>query len=157
MEKLLTLLLHLTEKVPYLSEIEREAEMDLLRGVEKDLGLEGIVPPAQGPTNAPAPEPPDVPVPGPVAEPVPPDEQPPPPTGMPGATTEEIAPEESNTFAGVTPPPAGEPPVTHEEGAPAPAPAEPAVTTEAAPASSGFTPEQRAELEAMMRGGLPPA
>lgn len=81
------------EKVPYLSEVERDAELDLLRAVEKDAGVSGIVPPKAGPTNAPLAAP-AVKVPGPVAE----------PTGekAPIATFPGIAaPEEANAF--VTP------------------------------------------------------
>jgi hypothetical protein len=68
MENLITVLYHLIEKVPYLSEIEHDGELDLLRLIEKDLGVSGVVPPATGPTNKPA-APVEVPVPGPVAAP----------------------------------------------------------------------------------------
>jgi hypothetical protein len=68
MENLITLLLHLVQKVPYLSEADQESELDLLREVEAHLGVSGIVPPAQGATNPPATVP-SVPVPGVVAEP----------------------------------------------------------------------------------------
>lgn len=92
---LLTLLLHLVEKVPYLSEIEHDAELDLLRLVERDLGANGIVPPATGPTNTPAPAP-AVEVPGPVAQPT--------SAVAPIATFPGVAaPEEANAFSGVTP------------------------------------------------------
>jgi hypothetical protein len=65
METLIKILYHLIEKVPYLSEVEHDGELDLLRLIEKDLGVTGIVPPATGPTNKPAPV--EVPVPGHVA------------------------------------------------------------------------------------------
>jgi len=39
--------------VPYLSEVEHDEEIELLRLIEKDLGVSGVVPPATGPTNAP--------------------------------------------------------------------------------------------------------
>ena len=69
MEELITLLLHLVQKVPYLSEVEQDGEMDLLRAVQEKLGVDGVVPPKAGPTNAPLAEPPAAPeVPGPVAE-----------------------------------------------------------------------------------------
>ena len=71
-------LLHLVQKVPYLSEIEHDEELNLLRGIEKDLGLSGIVPPATGAMNEPAPVP--VVDPGPVATAVPAAAQPIPPT-----------------------------------------------------------------------------
>ena len=71
METLITLLLHLVQKVPYLSEVEHEAELALLREVESHLGVTGIVPPAPSDGNAPAAPVPEVPVPGPVAEPAP--------------------------------------------------------------------------------------
>lgn len=77
MEELITLLLHLVEKSSFLSEVERDAEIELLRVFEKHVGLEGkIVPPAPGATNAPV----EAPVvdPGPVAKPVPAAEQRPP-------------------------------------------------------------------------------
>lgn len=98
MENLITLLLHLVQKVPYLSEAEHAAELDLLRDVESHLGVTGIVPPATGVTNPPAPTP-VVPVPGPVAEPAPADSavaQTPPPTS-PDVVA---APEVSNAFSG---------------------------------------------------------
>jgi hypothetical protein len=98
MENLITLLLHLVQKVPYLSEVEHEGELALLRTVEAHLGVSGIVPPATGVTNPPAPAP-AVPVPGPVAEPVPADSteaQTPPPT-----SPDVVAPPEvSNAFSG---------------------------------------------------------
>lgn len=93
MENLIKILLHLVEKVPYLSEIEKDAELDLLRTIEKDLGVDGVVPPATGPTNAPAPPPPVV-DPGPVATPVPAAEQVPPPVSPEVA----VAPEVANAF-----------------------------------------------------------
>lgn len=69
MEELITLLLHLVSKVPYHSEDEREAEIDLVRAFADHIKVPGIVPPAAGPVNSPPPaeaiEPP-----GPVAEPV---------------------------------------------------------------------------------------
>ena len=98
MENLITLLLHLVQKVPYLSEVEQEAELDLLRDVEAHVGVAGIVPPPTGATNAPAPVP-DVPVPGPVAEPVPADSaaaQVPPPVSPDVVGS----PETANAFAG---------------------------------------------------------
>jgi hypothetical protein len=67
MENLIKILYHLIEKVPYLSEVEHDGELDLLRLIEKDLGVTGIVPPATGPTNAPVAPVPVVPVPGAVA------------------------------------------------------------------------------------------
>jgi hypothetical protein len=70
MENLITLLLHLVQKVPYLSEAEQEAELDLLRAVESHLGVTGVVPPPAGATNAPVVVP-AVAVPGAVAEPTP--------------------------------------------------------------------------------------
>jgi hypothetical protein len=100
MEELITLLLHLVQKVPYLSEAEHDLEFDLLRAVESKLGVEGIVPPKPGPTNQPVTPPPAVEVPGPVAEPVPPEQQTPP------VASPEIAgaqPEQSNAFADVSP------------------------------------------------------
>jgi hypothetical protein len=97
MESLIQLLLHLLNKVPYHSEDEQQAELDLLRAFESYVGVSGIVPPKAGPTNTPAP-PPEVPVPGPVADPVPADQQPPPPT-FPGVAP----PEDANAFSGVTP------------------------------------------------------
>lgn len=99
MEKLITLLLHLLEKVPYLSEDAHEAELDLLREFESSQGVSGVVPPKAGPINAPVVpvEPP--PVPGPVAEPIPADQQPPPVTSPEVAGS---APEESNAFADPT-------------------------------------------------------
>lgn len=89
MESLIKLLLQLLQRVPALSEEAHDEELDLLRDVESKLGLSGIVPPKQGPTNAPV----AVPVvdPGPVAE----------PTGevAPVATFPGIAaPEEANAF-----------------------------------------------------------
>lgn len=99
MENLITLLLHLVQKVPYLSEVEHEAELALLRDVEAHLGVTGVVPPPTGATNPPAPAAvPDVPVPGPVAAPVPADSaaaQTPPPTSPDVAAA---AP--ANAFAG---------------------------------------------------------
>lgn len=82
--------------MPYLSEIEHDAELDLLREVEGDLGTSGVVPPASADANIP----PVVPAvdPGVVATPVPADEQPPAPTF--GAIA---PPEEANAFSGVTP------------------------------------------------------
>ena len=91
MENLIKVLLHLIEKVPYLSEIEHAGELDLLRTIEKDLGVAGIVPPATGPTNAPVIVP-AVPVPGAVATPVPAAQQPLPPVGV-------AAPDSHNAFA----------------------------------------------------------
>jgi hypothetical protein len=99
MEELITLLLHLVQKVPYLSEAEHDLEFDLLRAVETKLGVEGIVPPKPGPTNQPVEPPPAVEVPGPVAEP-PPADAPPPPVSPELAST---APEASNAFADPTP------------------------------------------------------
>lgn len=96
MENLIQLLLHLVQKVPYLSEAEHEVELALLREVETHLGVAGVVPPAVGVTNAPAPVP-DIPVPGPVAEPAPADSpaaQTPPPTS-PDVVA---APETANVF-----------------------------------------------------------
>lgn len=89
-------LYHLVEKVPYLSEAEHDAELDLLRLVEKDLGLGGIVPPATGSINAPIAPVPAVAVPGPVAEPVPAAQQP-----LPVTSPELVgaAPEQTNAFA----------------------------------------------------------
>ncbi len=88
------------QKVPYLSEAEHAAELDLLRDVEAHLGVEGVVPPATGVTNPPAPAPvPDVPVPGPVAEPAPADSveaQTPPPVSADVVSP----PETANAFAG---------------------------------------------------------
>jgi hypothetical protein len=95
MESLIKLLLNLVQKVPYLSEVEHEVELDLLREVEDHLGVAGVVPPKSGPTNAPI-EVPDVPVPGAVAEPVL-DQTPP-------VTSPEVAgavPETANAFAGL--------------------------------------------------------
>ena len=69
--------MHLIEKVPYLSEIEKDAELELLRSIEKDLGVSGVVPPAAGSINAPIVTP--VVDPGPVAAPVPAHAQPVPP------------------------------------------------------------------------------
>src|ERR1700731_3107479 len=63
MEELITLLLHLVQKVPYLSEVERDVEMDLLRAVQEKLGVDGGVPPKPGPTNAPPADAPPPPVP----------------------------------------------------------------------------------------------
>lgn len=97
MENLITLLLHLVQKVPYLSEAEHEAELALLREVEEHVGVSGIVPPVTGATNPPATVP-KVPVPGPVAEPAAADSaeaQTPPPTSTPIAA----APETANAFA----------------------------------------------------------
>lgn len=74
MEELITLLLHLVQKSSFLSEIERDAEVELLRKFEAHVGVAGIVPPAPGATNAPV-ETPTV-DPGPVAEPVPAEQQP---------------------------------------------------------------------------------
>jgi hypothetical protein len=91
MESLITLLLHLVQKVPYLSEAEHEAELDLLRAVETFVGVSGIVPPKAGATNAPTATP-VVPPPGPVAE-VPADAVAPIST-FPGVA----APEEANAF-----------------------------------------------------------
>jgi hypothetical protein len=99
MENLIQLLLTLANKVPYLSESEKDNTLDLLREVEAHLGVSGVVPPHPGPVNAPAPAP-KVPVPGPVAQPVPPERQPLPPTFAAAAA----APEASNAFSGVTPP-----------------------------------------------------
>jgi hypothetical protein len=73
-----TLLLHLVEKVPFLSEVEHLADVDLVRQIEKELGLSGIVPPAAIDANQ-MPVPPAV-DPGPLAEPVPAEAQVPPPT-----------------------------------------------------------------------------
>jgi hypothetical protein len=101
LEHLVTLLLHLVEKVPYLSEVEHDAELDLLRAVESDLGVSGVVAPKAGPTNAPAPAP--VPPPAPVAEPVPAAEQTPPPVSPEVAGA---APEATNAFSGTDPAPA---------------------------------------------------
>lgn len=86
------------EKVPYLSEVEREAELDLLRAVETDLGVSDVVAPKAGSMNAPL----TVPVvdPGPVAAPVPAAEQPPPPASPEVATA---APEATNAFSGTDP------------------------------------------------------
>jgi len=98
MEKLITLLLHLVQKVPYLSEVEKEAELDLLRDVEAHLGVAGIVPPPAGASNAPPAPAPEVPVPGPVAEPAPadsPEAQAPPPVS-PDVVA---APEAANVFS----------------------------------------------------------
>lgn len=98
MENLITLLLHLVQKVPYLSEAEHDAELDLLRDVETHLGVTGVVPPAVGSTNAPVAVT-SVPVPGPVAEPAPADSavaQTPPPV-----SPDVVAPPEvSNAFSG---------------------------------------------------------
>jgi hypothetical protein len=99
MEELITLLMHLVGKVPYLSEAEHDAELDLLRAVQEKLGVAGIVPPKAGPMNAPLAPPPDVPVPGPVAEP-PPADAPPPPVSPEVAGA---APEAANAFADPTP------------------------------------------------------
>jgi hypothetical protein len=99
MDELITLLLHLVSKVPYLSEAEQDAEMDLLRAVQDKLGVAGVVPPASGPMNAPLAPPPDVPVPGPVAEP-PPADAPPPPVSPEVAGA---APGAANAFADPTP------------------------------------------------------
>lgn len=98
-ENLTTLLLHLVQKAQYLSEVEREDELDLLRAVEADLGVSGVVPPKAVDTNV-APSIPDVPVPGPVAQPVPPDAQPPAPTSPEVA---DQAPEQTNAFSGTDP------------------------------------------------------
>ncbi len=100
MEELITLLLHLVQKVPYLSEVEHDAELALLRAVESHLGVSGVVPPTTGPTNAPTEPPPDVPVPGPVAEAVPAAEQPLPPVSpdIVGAETAAVQP---NAFSGL--------------------------------------------------------
>jgi hypothetical protein len=68
MESLIKVLLNLTQKVPWLTEVEKEVQLDLLRAIEKDLGVSGVVPPTTGPTNAPLAVP-AVPVPGPVAAP----------------------------------------------------------------------------------------
>lgn len=96
MEELITLLLHLVQKVSYLSELEHDGEMALLRVVEEKLGVGGVVPPKTGPTNAPLAEAPAAPeVPGPVAEPPPADAPPP-------VTSPEIAgaqPEQTNAFS----------------------------------------------------------
>jgi hypothetical protein len=95
MENLITLLLHLVQKVPYLSEEEHDVELDLLRSVESHLGVSGVVPPPVGSTNAP-PVVPEVPVPGPVAEPVPPEAQP-----LPPVSPDIVgSPEASNAFVG---------------------------------------------------------
>lgn len=92
----MTLLLHLVEKVPFLSELEHDADVDLVRAIESDLGLNGIVAPKPGATNAPL-EIPEV-DPGPVAEPVPAAQQKAPTFGASVAP-----PEEANAFSGVTP------------------------------------------------------
>ena len=86
----MTLLLHLVEKVPFLSEVEHDADIDLVRSIEADLGLSGIVAPKPGATNAPL----EVPVvdPGPVAGP---------PTGKAAVPT--FAAEKANAFSDVTP------------------------------------------------------
>ena len=99
METLITLLLHLVQKVPYLSEAEHEAELDLLRAVEAHVGVSGIVPPATGSSNAPVAVP-AVPVPEPVATPAPADSaaaQTPPPTSPDVVAPPEVA----NAFAGI--------------------------------------------------------
>lgn len=97
MEELITLLLHLVQKVPYLSEVEHDGEMALLRVVEEKLGVDGVVPPAAGPTNAPLAEAPPAPeVPGPVAEPVPPEQQTPPVASPEVVGT---SPEQTNAFS----------------------------------------------------------
>jgi len=71
--------------------------MDLLRAVQEKLGVDGVVPPKAGPTNAPLAEPPAAPeVPGPVAEPVPADQQAPPPTSP---ELVDHAPESTNAFS----------------------------------------------------------
>ena len=80
MENLVKILLHLVEKAPgYISEADKDGDLDLLRAIEKDLGVSGIVPPATGPSNLPVVAPAEVPVPGPVATPVPAAAQPAPP------------------------------------------------------------------------------
>ncbi len=92
-------MLHLlVTKAAYLSETERDATLELLRGVEADFGVSGVVPPAPGAMNAPPPAP--VVDPGPVAEPVPPAEQ------VPPVTSPEVAvadPEATNAFSGTDP------------------------------------------------------
>lgn len=105
MDELITLLLHLLEKVPYLNEEAHDAELDLLRVVESKLNVTGVVPPKAGPINAPVVPvvPPD---PGPVAEPVPPALQPLPPTSPELGGQ---APEETNAFADPTAPDAPAP------------------------------------------------
>jgi hypothetical protein len=86
------------EKVPYLSEVEHEGELDLLRAIESDLGVSDVVAPKAGSMNAPV-TPPAVPVPGPVAEPVPAAEQAP-PIASPEVAA---APEATNAFSGTEP------------------------------------------------------
>jgi len=100
MENLIELLLNLLNKVPYLSEADKEADLDRLRAFEAHVNVSGIVPTKPGATNAPVEPPPAVEVPGPVAEPVPPDAQPPVPTSPEVADT---APEATNAFSGVDP------------------------------------------------------
>jgi hypothetical protein len=100
MEDLIRLLLDLIQKVPYLSEADKEDATETLRRFEAHVGVEGVVPPAPGATNAPVEPPPAVEPPGPVAEPVPPNEQPPVPTSPEVADT---APEATNAFSGVDP------------------------------------------------------
>jgi hypothetical protein len=93
MSELVQLLLKLLEKVPWLSEAEHEAALDLLRAIEKAIGVTGIVPPAPGSMNAPAVVP-EV-DPGPVADNTPqPGFEPP---ASPEVVTEQ--PEATNAFA----------------------------------------------------------
>lgn len=102
-ENLIKVLLMLAEKVPYLSEVERDDAMDLLREVEHDVGAEGVIPPKSGDTNAPLAAPADLvaaaPDPGPVATPPPPGEQLPPPVTF-GGTEIEGTGEAGNAFSG---------------------------------------------------------
>lgn len=96
MEALVQLLLTLVNKVPFLSEAEKEGALDQLRKLETFLGVEGVVPPKAVDTNQAAAVETPVVDPGPVAEPVPPAEQVPPPTSP------DVAPgdvEASNAFA----------------------------------------------------------
>lgn len=86
------------EKAPYLSEEARDAEMDLLRTVEAEMGVADVVAPKPGPINAPVVTP--VVDPGPVAEPVPANAQPPVPTSPEVAGA---APEATNAFSGTDP------------------------------------------------------
>jgi hypothetical protein len=104
MDDLIELLLHLVQKVPYLSESDLHADIERLRRFEQSVnnGVSRIVPPAAvdlpGPVATPS-----VPVPGPVAEPVPANEQTPPPIS-PDLGVGEIADgENTNAFSGVAP------------------------------------------------------
>jgi hypothetical protein len=94
MESLIKLLLLMVNKTAFVSEADHDEAVDLLRAGAEELGVEDVVPPPRGPTNAPADQPRPI-DPGPVAEPVPPGEQLPPPTSPEVAGA---APEESNAF-----------------------------------------------------------